>query len=50
MECAQINIHGGTGAKTPPTVSLPGAYKVCFTIFRFQIDGVDEERHPTQEF
>jgi len=27
MECAQINISGGTGAKTPTTVSLPGAYK-----------------------
>ncbi|KAF4625617.1 hypothetical protein G7Y89_g12547 [Cudoniella acicularis] len=27
MECAQINITGGTGAKTPATVSLPGAYK-----------------------
>jgi hypothetical protein len=28
MECAQINITGGTGAKSPATVSLPGAYKV----------------------
>ena len=27
MECAQINVVGGTGAKTPATVSLPGAYK-----------------------
>ncbi|EPE27226.1 hypothetical protein GLAREA_03141 [Glarea lozoyensis ATCC 20868] len=27
MECAQINITGGTGAKSPATVSLPGAYK-----------------------
>jgi len=27
MECAQINVTGGTGAKTPATVSLPGAYK-----------------------
>ncbi|RDL39049.1 Uncharacterized protein BP5553_03389 [Venustampulla echinocandica] len=27
MECAQINISGGTGTKTPATVSLPGAYK-----------------------
>jgi len=27
MECAQINVIGGTGAKTPATVSLPGAYK-----------------------
>jgi len=26
MECAQINVSGGTGAKTPATVSLPGAY------------------------
>jgi len=25
-ECAQINISGGTGAKTPATVSFPGAY------------------------
>jgi len=26
MECAQINVSGGSGAKTPTTVSLPGAY------------------------
>lgn len=29
MECAQINVVGGTGTKTPSsTVSFPGAYKV----------------------
>lgn len=29
MECAQINVVGGTGSKTPSnTVSFPGAYKV----------------------
>ena len=27
MECAQLNIVGGSGAKTPSTVSFPGAYK-----------------------
>lgn len=27
MECAQINIVGGTGATKPSTVSFPGAYK-----------------------
>jgi len=27
MECAQINVTGGSGAKSPATVSLPGAYK-----------------------
>jgi hypothetical protein len=26
MECAQINVSGGTGATTPSTVSFPGAY------------------------
>lgn len=26
MECAQINIQGGSASKTPSTVSLPGAY------------------------
>lgn len=26
MECAQINVTGGSGAKSPATVSLPGAY------------------------
>jgi len=26
MECAQINVTGGTGKETPTTVSLPGAY------------------------
>jgi hypothetical protein len=29
MECAQLNIVGGTGTKKPSTVSFPGAYKVC---------------------
>lgn len=29
MECAQINVVGGSGAKSPSTVSFPGAYKVC---------------------
>jgi len=27
LECAQINITGGSGSKTPSTVSFPGAYK-----------------------
>ncbi|KAL2118021.1 hypothetical protein VTJ04DRAFT_7681 [Mycothermus thermophilus] len=27
MECAQLNIVGGTGTKKPSTVSFPGAYK-----------------------
>ncbi|KAI9709719.1 MAG: hypothetical protein M1820_003121 [Bogoriella megaspora] len=27
MECAQITVTGGSSAKTPATVSLPGAYK-----------------------
>jgi len=26
MECAQINISGGSGAKSPATVSIPGTY------------------------
>ncbi|KAF2651521.1 lytic polysaccharide monooxygenase [Lophiostoma macrostomum CBS 122681] len=26
MECAQINVTGGSASKTPATVSLPGAY------------------------
>lgn len=29
MECAQINVVGGSGAKSPSTVSFPGAYAVC---------------------
>lgn len=28
MECAQINVTGGSGASTPETVALPGAYSV----------------------
>ena len=28
MECAQINVTGGTGGTPAPTVSLPGAYSV----------------------
>jgi len=31
MECAQINVVGGTGAKTPSTVSFPGAYSVSLS-------------------
>ena len=27
MECAQLNIQGGSGSKTPSTVAFPGAYK-----------------------
>lgn len=27
MECAQINVTGGTGTAAPKTVSFPGAYK-----------------------
>ncbi|KAF8316842.1 glycoside hydrolase [Clavulina sp. PMI_390] len=27
LECAQINVVGSTGTKTPSTVSFPGAYK-----------------------
>ncbi|KAF2254770.1 lytic polysaccharide monooxygenase [Trematosphaeria pertusa] len=27
MECAQINVTGGSASKTPSSVSLPGAYK-----------------------
>ncbi|KAF1964858.1 endoglucanase II [Bimuria novae-zelandiae CBS 107.79] len=27
MECAQINIQGGSASKTPASVSLPGTYK-----------------------
>ena len=27
MECAQINVTGSSGSKTPSTVSFPGAYK-----------------------
>jgi hypothetical protein len=33
MKCAQINVTGGTGTKTPATVSLPGAYKVDWDTF-----------------
>jgi cellulase len=28
MECAQLNIVGGSGAATPPTHSIPGIYNV----------------------
>lgn len=31
MECAQIEVTGGTGAKTPQTYSIPGIYKVSQT-------------------
>jgi cellulase len=30
MVCAQINVVGGSGSKTPSTVSFPGAYSVSF--------------------
>lgn len=28
MECAQINISGGSGSASPETYSIPGIYKV----------------------
>jgi hypothetical protein len=28
MECAQINVIGGSGTANPSTVSFPGAYSV----------------------
>jgi len=28
MECAQIRVTGGSGAKQPTTYSIPGVYKV----------------------
>lgn len=31
MECAQINVVGGTGTAKPSTVSFPGAYKVSLS-------------------
>lgn len=27
MECAQINVTGGSGSVSPSTVSIPGMYK-----------------------
>lgn len=34
MECAQINVTGGSGTANPATVSFPGAYGViCFPFF-----------------
>ncbi len=33
MECAQLNIVGGSGTKTPSTVSFPGAYSVSISPF-----------------
>ena len=34
MECAQINVTGGSGAKSPTTASLPGAYSVSLKFHR----------------
>jgi hypothetical protein len=33
MECAQINIAGGSGSASPATVSFPGAYQGEFSPF-----------------
>lgn len=33
MECAQIEITGSSGTKTPATTSFPGAYKVSDSLF-----------------
>ena len=32
MECAQLNIVGGSGAKTPDTHAIPGIYKVSLLL------------------
>lgn len=47
MECAQVNITGGTGARTPASVSLPGAYQVCFTLLLLNI--YDQTREHSYE-
>ena len=31
MECAQLNITGGTGTASPTTYSIPGIYKVSIS-------------------
>jgi cellulase len=50
MECAQINVVGGTGASSPATVSFPGAYSqtdpgilinIYETITSYDIPGPD---------
>lgn len=41
MECAQINVVGGSGSKSPSTVSLPGAYAVSDTGTVFDVEQAD---------
>ena len=36
MECAQLNITGGTGTASPTTYSIPGIYKVNITSFVYE--------------
>ena len=52
MECAQINVVGGSGSKAPSTVSLPGAYKVCEmkAVFDASQANVFRNRDPTRAF
>jgi hypothetical protein len=33
MECAQIEVTGGTGTAKPQTYSIPGIYKVLSMMF-----------------
>ncbi|KAF2663644.1 glycoside hydrolase family 61 protein [Microthyrium microscopicum] len=39
MECAQINVLGGTGSKKPSTVPFPGAYKQADPGIKFNLYG-----------
>ena len=42
MECAQINVSGGSGSASPQTHSIPGIYKVRVT-FWFNLRGKNPE-------
>lgn len=38
MECAQLNITGGSGTGSPKTYSIPGIYKVSREPATFEAD------------
>lgn len=47
MECAQIAVSGGSGASTPATVSIPGAYSVSQFSLLIVLSTNTETRPPT---
>ena len=50
MECAQINVSGGTGGSTPATVAIPGAYSASDPGISFNVYNDQGQPYPKGEY